>query len=53
MIEAFGKADDVLRQGVQGITDIISDFAIINTDFADVKSVMTDRGIAHMGVWPW
>lgn len=50
MIEAFGKADDVLRQGVQGITDIISDFAIINTDFADVKSVMTDRGIAHMGV---
>ena len=45
-----GKADDVLRQGVQGITDIISDFAIINTDFADVKSVMTDRGIAHMGV---
>ena len=50
MIEAFGKADDVLRQGVQGITDIISDFAIINTDFADVKSVMTDRGVAHMGV---
>ncbi|MDY6038800.1 MAG: cell division protein FtsZ [Eubacterium sp.] len=50
MIEAFGMADDVLRQGVQGITDIISDFAVINTDFADVKSVMTDRGIAHMGV---
>ena len=42
-------ADDVLRQGVQGISDLISDFALINVDFADVKSVMTDRGIAHMG----
>ena len=50
MVEAFGMADDVLRQGVQGITDLISDFALINVDFADVKSVMTNRGIAHMGV---
>ena len=50
MIQAFQMADDVLRQGVQGISDLISDFALINVDFADVKSVMTDRGIAHMGV---
>ncbi|MDO5303723.1 MAG: cell division protein FtsZ [Clostridia bacterium] len=49
MIEAFNMADDVLRQGVQGISDLISEFALINVDFADVKSVMTDRGIAHMG----
>ena len=50
MIQAFAMADDVLRQGVQGISDLISDFALINVDFADVKSVMTDRGVAHMGV---
>lgn len=50
MLEAFGMADDVLRQGVQGISDLISDFALVNVDFADVRSVMTDRGIAHMGV---
>lgn len=50
MVEAFAMADDVLRQGVQGISDLISDFALINVDFADVRSVMTDRGIAHMGV---
>ena len=50
MIEAFNMADDVLRQGVQGISDLISEEALINVDFADVKSVMTDRGIAHMGV---
>lgn len=49
MLEAFKMADDVLRQGVQGISDLISDFALINVDFADVKSVMTDRGLAHMG----
>lgn len=49
MLDAFRMADDVLRQGVQGISDLISDFALINVDFADVKSVMTDRGIAHMG----
>lgn len=50
MLEAFNMADDVLRQGVQGITDLISDYALINVDFADVKSIMTDRGVAHMGV---
>lgn len=49
MLDAFRMADDVLRQGVQGISDLITDFALINVDFADVKSVMTDRGIAHMG----
>ena len=49
MLDAFRMADVVLRQGVQGISDLISDFALINVDFADVKSVMTDRGIAHMG----
>ncbi|MBR3785276.1 MAG: cell division protein FtsZ [Firmicutes bacterium] len=49
MMQAFNMADDVLRQGVQGISDLISDYALINVDFADVKSVMTDRGIAHMG----
>ena len=49
MLQAFRMADDVLRQGVQGISDLISDFALINVDFADVKSVMTDRGVAHMG----
>lgn len=50
LIEAFNMADDVLRQGVQGISDLISDEALVNVDFADVKSVMTDRGDAHMGV---
>ena len=50
ILQAFTMADDILRQGVQGISDLISDFALINVDFADVKSVMTDRGIAHMGV---
>ena len=50
MIQAFNMADDVLRQGVQGISDLISDYALVNVDFADVKSVMTNRGIAHMGV---
>ncbi len=50
MLEAFKMSDDVLRQGVQGISDLIRDDALINVDFADVRSVMTDRGIAHMGV---
>lgn len=50
LIEAFNKADDVLRQGVQGISELISGYAIVNVDFADVKSVMTDRGVAHMGI---
>lgn len=50
MKEAFSLADDVLRQGVQGITDLIAESGVINLDFADVKTVMSDRGIAHMGV---
>lgn len=49
-LEAFKMADEVLRQGVQGITDLITIPGIINLDFADVKTVMSDRGIAHMGV---
>ncbi|MCR5481822.1 MAG: cell division protein FtsZ [Clostridia bacterium] len=50
MMEALMKADDVLRQGVQGISDLISESGLINLDFADVKTVMSDRGLAHMGV---
>ena len=50
MVQAFEMADNVLKQGVQGISDLISDYALINVDFDDVKSVMTDRGVAHMGV---
>ncbi|MDR2355424.1 MAG: cell division protein FtsZ [Clostridiales Family XIII bacterium] len=48
--EALYLADEVLRQGVQGITDLITTPGIINVDFADVKTVMLDRGVAHMGV---
>lgn len=50
MLQAFAMADDVLRQGVQGISDLISEYGLVNVDFADVKSVMEGRGIAHMGV---
>ncbi len=50
MREAFVMADDVLRQGVQGITDLISEVGNINLDFADVKTVMSNRGVAHMGI---
>ncbi len=50
MLEAFSMADEVLRQGVQGISDLIAKAGMINLDFADVKTVMSDRGIAHMGV---
>jgi cell division protein FtsZ len=50
MLEAFSMADEVLKQGVQGISDLIADAGLINLDFADVKTVMSDRGIAHMGV---
>ncbi|MCL1809264.1 MAG: cell division protein FtsZ [Clostridiales bacterium] len=50
VIEAFRMADEVLRQGVQGISDLIVESGIINLDFADVKTIMSDRGIAHMGV---
>ena len=48
--EAFAKADEVLRQGGQGITDIISENADINLDFADVRTVMKDKGLAHIGI---
>ena len=47
---AFAVADDVLRQGVQGISDIIMVPGQINTDFADVKRIMTNRGTAHLGI---
>ena len=49
-VDAFKMADDVLRQGVQGISDLISGNGYINLDFADVVTVMKDTGIAHMGV---
>lgn len=47
---AFTLADDVLRQGVQGISDLITNSGIMNVDFADVKTTMANKGIAHMGV---
>ncbi|MBC5647320.1 cell division protein FtsZ [Christensenella tenuis] len=50
LVDAFRVADDVLRQGIQGIIDLIGKPALINLDFADVKKVMTLRGIAHMGI---
>ena len=50
MQEAFMMADDVLRQGVQGISDLISVAGDINLDFADVKTIMLNQGMAHMGV---
>lgn len=50
IIEAFGKADDVLRQGIQGISDLIAVPGLVNLDFADVKTIMSDQGLAHMGV---
>jgi len=50
MLEAFSMADEVLKQGVQGISDLIVETGMINLDFADVKTIMTDRGMAHMGV---
>lgn len=48
--EAFRVADDVLKQGVQGISDLITIPGLINLDFADVKTIMSNRGIAHMGI---
>ena len=50
MIEAFRIADDVLRQGIQGLTDLIITPMYINLDFADIESVMRNSGIAHMGM---
>jgi cell division protein FtsZ len=50
MLEAFRIADDVLRQGVQGITDLITMPGLINLDFADVRTIMSDAGSALMGI---
>ena len=50
MPDALKKADEVLLQGVQGITDLINQNALINLDFADVQTVMKDKGIAHIGI---
>ncbi|WP_126426023.1 cell division protein FtsZ [Brevibacillus marinus] len=50
MLEAFRQADNVLRQGVQGISDLIAVPGLINLDFADVKTIMTERGSALMGI---
>lgn len=50
MPDALKKADEVLQQAVQGITDLINRPAIINLDFADVQTVMKDKGIAHIGI---
>ncbi len=50
LLEAFKVADDVLRQGVQGISDLITVHGLINLDFADVKTVMSDAGSALMGI---
>lgn len=49
MSEAFMMADDVLRQGVQGISDLITVTGTVNLDFADVKTIMLNTGMAHMG----
>ena len=48
--DALKKADEVLQQAVQGITDLINVPAVINLDFADVQTVMKDKGIAHIGI---
>ena len=50
IVEAFKMADDVLRQGVQGISDLIAVPGLVNLDFADVKTIMLNTGMAHMGV---
>jgi cell division protein FtsZ len=50
MADAFMMADEVLKQGIQGISDLISVPNLINLDFADVKTIMYDKGIAHMGI---
>lgn len=50
LTQAFKLADDVLRQGVQGISDLITIPGLVNLDFADVKTIMIDKGMAHMGV---
>src|SRR5699024_12276837 len=50
MLEAFREADNVLRQGVHGISDLIAKPGLINVDLADVKTIMFDKGSALMGI---
>ena len=50
IVDAFRMVDDVLRQGVQGITDLITVPGLVNLDFADVRTIMTDAGSALMGI---
>ena len=50
MLDAFRNADGILRKGVQGITDLITIPGFINIDFADVKTIMKNSGVAHMGI---
>ncbi|ACH37526.1 cell division protein FtsZ [Citrifermentans bemidjiense Bem] len=50
ILDAFKPSDDVLRQAVQGISDLITQSGLINVDFADVKSIMSERGMAMMGI---
>lgn len=50
ILDAFKPSDDVLRQAVQGISDLITTSGLINVDFADVKAIMSERGMAMMGI---
>ena len=50
IVDAFTIADDVLRQGVQGITDLITIPGLVNLDFADVRTIMSEAGSALMGI---
>ena len=50
IVKAFQVADDVLRQGIQGVSDLIVNPALINLDFEDVRTVMKNKGLAHMGI---
>jgi cell division protein FtsZ len=50
IVDAFRMADDILRQGVQGISDLIAVPGLVNLDFADVKTIMVNTGLAHMGI---
>ncbi|RKD34306.1 cell division protein FtsZ [Thermohalobacter berrensis] len=50
IMDAFKIADDVLRQGIQGISDLIAVPGLVNLDFADVKTIMLQQGLAHMGI---
>jgi len=50
LADSFKKADEILRQGVEGISSLISKPGVINLDFADVRTTMFDKGVAHMGV---